>query len=188
MPLTKAQFREKCLKKIRSTSRHNQFYKNALLNAKLQKELKNLKNKKILFYYPLGFEADIRKTLTKMRQDCDVFIPFMQGESFKMVPFRLPLKEKKFGIYEAGNTIRNIKNIDVAIVPVVGVDGNLQRIGFGKGMYDRFFAKLQKRPYTIFIQIDFCHTEKLICDDYDISCDLLLTPVKSLRTRIKKRK
>ena len=100
----------------------------------------------------------------------------MVGESFKMVPFRLPLKKKNFGIYEAGNTIRNINKIDIAIVPTIGVDGRLQRIGFGKGMYDRFFEKLKKRPYMIFIQPEFCYTKKIICDDYDVACDLLLTP------------
>lgn len=77
----------------------------------------------------------------------------MQGESFKMVPFRLPLKKKKFGIYEAGNSLRDIKNIDVAIVPVVGVDGNLQRVGFGKGMYDRFFEKLKKETIHNFYTV-----------------------------------
>jgi 5-formyltetrahydrofolate cyclo-ligase len=109
----------------------------------------------------------------------------MEGESFKMVPFRLPLKKKKFGIYEAGNTLRNIKKIDIAIVPIVGVDGNLQRIGFGKGMYDRFFAKLKKRPYTIFIQSEFCFTKELVCDEYDITCDLLITPKVKVRKTAK---
>lgn len=61
-------------------------------------------------------------------------------------------------------------------MPVVGVDGNLQRVGFGKGMYDRFFAKLKKRPYTIFIQSEFCYTKEFICDSYDIACDVIITP------------
>ena len=137
-----------------------------------------------MVYYPLGFEANIVKTINYLRKKCDVFVPFMEGESFKMVTFRLPLKEKKFGIFEAGNTIRNIKTIDIAIVPAVGVDGNLQRVGFGKGMYDRFFAKLKKRPYIIFTQPQMCFTKKFICDDYDIACDVLLTP----KARLQKRK
>jgi len=114
----------------------------------------------------------------------------MEGESFKMVPFRLPLIEKKFGIFEAGNTLRNINKIDIAIVPAVGVDGNFQRIGFGKGMYDRFFAKLKKRPYIIFVQPELCYTKKLLCDDYDVVCDLLLTPKYTMvaRVRVQKRK
>ena len=182
MPLTKTIFRQNCLQKIKSLPQHNKLYRNFLLNKRLLKELKGMKNARILFYYPLSMEADILKVLTKMRQKNDIYIPFMQGESFKMVPFRLPLKKKKFGIYEAGNTLRNINKIDIAIVPAVGVDGNLQRVGFGKGMYDRFFARLKKRPYTIFIQAELCYTKEKICDDYDVACDLLLTP----KTRITK--
>lgn len=68
-------------------------------------------------------------------------------------------------------------------MPVVGVDGNLQRVGFGKGMYDRFFAKLKKRPYTIFIQSEFCYTKEFICDEYDITCDLIITPRVKVRNK-----
>jgi 5-formyltetrahydrofolate cyclo-ligase len=97
-----------------------------------------------------------------------------------MVPFRLPLNKKKFGILEAGNTLRNINKVDIAIVPAVGVDKNLQRVGFGKGMYDRFFAKFKKKPYTIFIQPEICYTKESLCDSYDVACDLLLTPMVKL--------
>jgi 5-formyltetrahydrofolate cyclo-ligase len=140
--------------------------------------------KTILFYYPLENEADIRKSLIKMRKKSQVFLPFMEGKSFKMVPFRLPLKKKKFGIFEAGNTLRNIKKIDTVVVPVVGVDANMQRVGFGKGMYDRFFAKLQKRPYTIFIQPELCYANKKICDAYDIKGDILITTRKKIKNRV----
>ena len=183
MPLTKLKFREKCLKKMKNSSKHNKFYKDSLLNIKLLKELKNCRRKNLLFYYPLSFESDIAKTLYKLRKKCNVFIPFMEGESFKMVPFRLPLKQNNFSIFEAGNSLKKIKNIDIAIVPAVGVDVNLQRVGFGKGMYDRFFEKIKKKPYTIFIQPEFCYTNKSICDSYDVSCDLLLTPKVQLVKR-----
>lgn len=183
MPLTKNKFRENCLKSIKAMQPHQRHYANARVNLHLSHELMHMRNKKILFYYPLGFEANILKTLQKLRKNNQIFVPFMQGESFKMVPFRLPLRKKKFGIFEAGDTLRNIKNIDIAIVPAVGVDGNLQRVGFGKGMYDRFFASLQKRPYTIFVQPKTCFTKELICDAYDVACDLLLTPKLRLENR-----
>lgn len=183
MPLTKAIFRQKCLEKIKNSKKHNRLYKNIMIGIKLQKELKKVKSKKILFYTSLPFEANTAKSIKLMRKKHDIFVPFMEGESFKMVPFRLPLKKKRFGIYEAGNSLRDIKKIDVAIVPVVGVDGSLQRVGFGKGMYDRFFAKLKKRPYTIFIQSEFCYTKELICDDYDITCDLIITPYITVRNK-----
>jgi len=180
MTLTKSIFREKSLKKIKNLPKQTRLYRNSLLSKHLLEILKSQRRAKILFYYPLSFEADILKVIKKMRQNNDVYLPFMEGESFKMVPFRLPLKKKRFGIFEAGNTNRKIDKIDIAIVPCVGVDGNLQRVGFGKGMYDRFFAKLKKKPYIIFIQPTLCYTKEFLCDSYDISCDLLLTPNKKL--------
>ena len=111
MPLKKSIFRENCIKKIKNASPHSRYYRNAMINKHLLRELKKIKGAKVLFYYPLPFEADIRKSINKMRKNCDIFVPFMQDSSFKIVPFRLPLKKKNFGIYEAGNTIRNIKKI-----------------------------------------------------------------------------
>ncbi len=175
MTLTKTLFREKCLKQQKKQKKYNLLYRNALLNKELRKLLLQYKHKKILFYYPLPIEANIVKTLQYMRKISEVYLPFMEGESFKMVPFRLPLEKKKFGILEARNTHKVINKIDIAIVPVVGVDGNFQRVGFGKGMYDRFFEKLKKKPYTVFIQNKYCYTKEYICDDYDVQGDMLLT-------------
>ena len=109
MPLTKTIFRTNCIEKIKYASKHNKLYNDAKINIKLQRELKRLKHKNILFYYPLHFEADIRKSISKLRRKCNLFVPFMQSASFKMVPFRLPLNRSKFGIYEAGNSLRNIR-------------------------------------------------------------------------------
>lgn len=175
MYLSKTLFREKCLNKIKKSNIHNRYHHDMQVNKKLLKILKKYSKKSILFYYPLGFEADIKKSLQYARKKNSVCLPFMEGSSFKMVPFRLPLEKKKFGIYEAANSNRKIKQIDIAIVPVVGVDGNLQRIGFGKGMYDRFFPTLHKRPFTIFIQPISCYTKELLCDEYDITCNLFIS-------------
>ncbi|HIP20014.1 MAG TPA: 5-formyltetrahydrofolate cyclo-ligase [Sulfurimonas sp.] len=180
MTLNKTSFRKNSLKTLKNSSVHNRLYKTSLVNKKLLMLLKSKKRQKILFYYPLAMEVNILKTLAKLRKNNDIYIPFMVEQSFKMVPFRLPLRRKKFNIYEAGNTNRKINKIDIAIVPVVGVDGNLQRVGFGKGMYDRFFEKLQKKPYIIFTQIELCYTKELLCDDYDIACDILITPKKTI--------
>ncbi len=176
MTLTKTLFRKKCLHLMKNSPSFHKLYKSELVNKKLFLLLRKVKNKNILVYYPLRNELNITKTITYLRKNNNVLLPFMQDTSFKVVPFRLPLQKKKFNIYEAAHSLKKINNIDIAIVPVVGVDGNLQRIGFGKGMYDRFFAKLKKKPYTIFIQTDLCHTNESLCDSFDIKADVLLTP------------
>ncbi len=174
MSITKEQFRKYCIGKSKKVG-VNKKYLDSIVNTRLSQILQKYKQASILFYIPLPFEADIRKTLQKMRKKHNIFVPFMEGKSFKMVPYRLPLKRKKFGIYEAGNSLRNIKKIDIAIVPVVGVDRDFKRVGFGKGMYDRFFEKLRKKPYTIFVQRKSCQSLESICDKHDISADILIT-------------
>lgn len=178
MLLTKNDFRQSCLQKIKKSSKHNKLYKNSLVQKSLLGILQKRKFTSILCYHPMDFEADIKKILIKMKRKTNVFIPFMENESFKMVKFRLPLTKNKFGILEAGSSNLKIKNVDIAIVPAIGVDKNLQRVGFGKGMYDRFYAKLKTKPYTIFVQPEFCYTDKKVCDTYDVSCDVLITPKK----------
>ena len=186
MKLSKTQFREISLTQIKQTPKHNKRYRDALVQKRLTESLEAFigdKRVKILFYYPLAFEANLLKTLKKLRQSHEIYIPFMEAKSFKMVPFRLPLKKKKFGIFEAENTYRKIKKIDIAIVPAIGVDGNLQRVGFGKGMYDRFFAGLKQRPFTIFIQPKLCYTQQHLCDSHDVTCDLLISPKRVIKKR-----
>ena len=177
MSVTKATFRKKCLKTLQTLSRHNRCYRDAKVVAKLLSHPRVKSAESILAFWPLDSEPDIRGALAALRsQNKKIYMPFMEDDSFKMVPFRLPLTPKSFGIYEPGDTKLNIKKIDVAIVPAVGVDGEGRRIGFGKGMYDRFFARLKERPYIIFVQSKLCNTSKYICDEHDITADLLITP------------
>ena len=181
---TKESVRKRCLKKHKKVL-HNRLLLDAKLNARLERELRvhAKPRSKVLFYLPLPFEANIVKTLKRLRPKYRIYVPFMEGKSFKMVPYRLPLKRKKFNIYEAGKSLQSIKNLDIAIVPSVGIDKNFKRIGFGKGMYDRFFANLKKKPYTIFVQRKLCKTKAEVCDSYDISADVILTSEARLEKR-----
>ena len=99
----------------------------------------------------------------------------MQGESFKIVKYRLPLHKKRFGIKEPNNSFFKARKIDLAIVPVVGIDKLGKRIGFGKGMYDRFFSNLGYKPTMVFTQLVLCKSEKILSNDYDIQADYIIT-------------
>ncbi|NOQ31248.1 MAG: 5-formyltetrahydrofolate cyclo-ligase [Helicobacteraceae bacterium] len=174
--MEKSQFRNLCLKSRKKETTHNLRYKNHIANQKLSNILKNLTFKNALFYWPLDEEIDFRETIKTLRRDKkEIFLPFMQGNSFKMVNFRLPLKRKKFEIFEAGNSLKDNKKIDIVIVPIVGIDVNFARVGFGKGMYDRFFETLKNRPITIFVQPQLCYTNENICNEHDIQSNLVLT-------------
>ena len=172
----KKDFREFCLKKISFISNSTQRASSKKINLALKEIIEFLDCKNILFFMPMGHEPNVKKLMDLYRKKIDIFLPFMEGKSFKMVKYRLPLKVKKFGIKEPANSFYKLSKIDLAIVPVIGVDRDFRRVGFGKGMYDRFFGNLDYRPIIIFVEIKKCITKSKITDKYDVLGDIYITP------------
>lgn len=137
----------------------------------------------ILFYYPLPIEFDSRKLLHfyKMQKKIQIFLPLMQGISFKIVKYRLPIQKRAFGVYESSNSSFKISKLDYAIVPVIGIDKTFRRIGFGKGMYDRFFSTLKTKPQIIFIGRALNLAQCVITQSYDLQANTFITPFACLR-------
>lgn len=93
----------------------------------------------------------------------------------------LILKENKWGILEPqGGTIIDEGKIDMVLIPllVADVDGN--RVGYGKGFYDRFLTKC--KPKVTKIGISYFEPVDRIEDlgDWDVPLDLLITPSRSI--------
>jgi 5-formyltetrahydrofolate cyclo-ligase len=102
----------------------------------------------------------------------------MEGKSFRLVKYRFPLVKKRFGLREPKDSKQyRKKKIDLAIVPIIGMDTTCRRIGFGKGMYDRFFEKeLKNISYVVFVARRLCYTSQEITDRYDVRADEVIVP------------
>lgn len=171
------------------------------LKTFLKKELSVYKNypKNILLYLPLSTEYNTFKIISFLKQHyakqkINIFVPFIEKQSFKVVKYRLPLFKKQFGIMEPGNSFINTKKIHLAFIPTLGIDKNIQRVGFGKGMYDRFFEnflssyksfflKQRKIPKIIFISRILSVSKIPICESHDISGNMIFTPFTPLGQR-----
>jgi 5-formyltetrahydrofolate cyclo-ligase len=168
----KSEFRAYCKSRLQKSTiapRKRAIDKKIIL--KIYRLITTNKSTVILAYVPLCTEVDILSLINRLRMEKKiVLVPFMEHESFRLVKYRLPLKKKKFGIKEPHDSkqFRN-NNIDLAIVPILGVDLTGRRVGFGKGMYDRFFEKEQKNiKNTLFISRELLINKKIITDGYDI--------------------
>jgi len=151
-------------------TKHNRYYYSKIIEKILYEVTKPYK--RILLYIPLNNEVDIRSLIVKLRREKkDIFVPFMEKDSFKMVKYSFPLKKKKFSILEPFNKNKTLAKIDLAIVPIIGMDKSFKRVGFGKGMYDRFFSKLSYKPKIVFVQLRPCISEKIVTDEFDIKAD-----------------
>lgn len=71
-----------------------------------------------------------------------------------------------------------VTKIDVVFVPLLAFDLNGNRVGYGKGFYDKFLS--QCKPDTIKIGLSFFETEDKFDDisENDIQLDFCVTPNK----------
>ncbi|MEY3002787.1 MAG: hypothetical protein RLZZ428_1162 [Pseudomonadota bacterium] len=174
----KYQFRQESLQRLNRISWMNGYAKDKKIMKVLYRLITQDNGKSVMLYLPLKLEVNLYPLILKLRKEKrNLYVPFMEGKSFRLVKYRLPLRKKQFGIKEPNDSKQYRKrSIDIAIVPVVGVDSMYKRVGFGKGMYDRFFEKerhhIQK---TIFIARELCYAPEEITDGYDIRADMIIT-------------
>lgn len=89
----------------------------------------------------------------------------------------LVLQESKWGILEPqGGQRIDESEIDVVLVPLLVADLKGNRVGYGKGFYDRFLSKC--KPSVRKIGISFFDPVEPISDvdEWDIPLDMLVTP------------
>lgn len=161
--------------------------------AKTQEERKVLKEiemivqkrkaKKILLYCPLPNEVNVFPLLYKLKKRLKVFVPYLKGDDCFAVEFRLPLKKGRFGIFEPLRANFYTRKLDLMVIPALCCDGRLGRIGYGKGYYDRFCAKMPNKPYIIFVSYLSAFVKKKVTEDFDICGDIALSPKCKVRRK-----
>ena len=183
--MDKTTFRKICIEKAKRRKNVHTYKRDKLITRRLYRYINKIKANSIMLYIPLKIEVNIYGLINELRKEKKVvLVPFMEGESFSLVKYRLPLKKKQFGVKEPKNSNRYKNKIDLAIVPIIGTDRTLRRVGFGKGFYDRFFEKNHKKINKIlFVGREYCLSSEVITDDYDVKGDFYITPKNSVFKR-----
>ena len=140
------------------------------------------KNKIIIAgYYPSYYEVDISNFLEKAsKKKFRIALPVIKSSnamSFKSWIFKEPLYVNKFGILEPKSSKKKIIP-DLIMVPLVAFDNRLNRIGYGKGYYDRSLKKISKiKKNAIFLGIaySFQKCQKIPTNKHDFKLDYIFT-------------
>lgn len=175
----KNSFRQECLQRLKQTRGIRAYKKDKIVLSQLKKHINENHIKHIFLYLPLEMEVNLFPLIAQWRKEGkQLYVPFMEGKSFRLVKYRLPLLKKQFGIKEPKDSKQyRRKEIDIALVPIVGVDVTKRRIGFGKGMYDRFFEKNRKNiKQVVFVARELCYSKEVVTDDHDVKADMIFTP------------
>ena len=144
---------------------------------------KHFNKKKIIIagYYPSNYEVDILNFLKEAsKKKFRIVLPVIKSSnlmSFKSWVFKEPLYVNKFGILEPKDTKKEIIP-DLIMVPLVAFDERLNRIGYGKGYYDRSLQKIsttKKKTISLGIAYSFEKCGSIPVNKHDFKFDYIFT-------------
>ncbi len=95
-----------------------------------------------------------------------IYLPRVAGDDIEVVPYREGLmRTGAFGISEPDGPAADPADLDLVIVPAVALDQHCQRLGRGRGYYDRLLA--QCPAYTIGVALDCQWVDEVPADEHD---------------------
>ena len=169
MSTIKSEFRKKC-KAIRFECEKKNACEEAFMSSSLYKE-----NKILLIYASFGSEADTFELIKNaLDSDKSVFLPRISGNEMKF--YRIydtnNLKKGTFGVMEPTEGEEYSGQRAACIIPGLAFDKNGNRLGYGKGYYDKFLSK-----YPGVVKIGFCSAccffEEIPYEETDIKMDYI---------------
>ncbi|MDN3605518.1 5-formyltetrahydrofolate cyclo-ligase [Kaistella yonginensis] len=112
-----------------------------------------------------------------------VFVPkIIKGKLIALeITAETPLIENSWGIKEpAGSEDCGVKNYDFVITPLLYADQFGNRVGYGKGFYDRFFSEINRNAVKIGVSFFPPNEEIDDVSDFDVPLNYLVTPTEVL--------
>lgn len=146
----------------------------------LMRLLKNKKRNKITFlsiYYPSNHEVNVLKLFTLIKKKkIKTLLPTIRSKNkMNFVEWRHldPLKVNSFGFLDPCLS-KKFLTPDFMLVPLLAFDRLNNRLGYGKGFYDKFLST-RKKIKTIGVAFSFQKYNKLPVTKLDIKLNYILT-------------
>ena len=138
----------------------------------------------ILLYHSLPDELSTLEFIDRWHTRKRFFLPRVNGLDLEILPYdRTRLALGAFHIEEPqGDETCDISQIELIVVPAVGFDRCGNRVGRGKGYYDRLLATA--KAVKIGVGYDFQLIEEGIeVEPHDVGVDVVITQSHAIRIR-----
>jgi len=148
--LTKQELRSKILAKLQTQKEEDRKNKSRLIKDKLLRQREFKKAKRVMFYIAMKGEVDTAGMIeTAKRLGKIIAVPVCVKNRVSLRPAILDshahLKKGPYGVFEPViSRFIGLKELDLVITPGVAFDKKGNRLGRGKGYYDRFLSKIPK--------------------------------------------
>lgn len=146
-----------------------------LILERLEQQTLFQEAKCLLFYHALPDEVQTAEFLEKWHARKTILLPVVEADHLLVRRFEPgAIRKGCFDIWEpAGENITDLSQIDLIIVPGMGFDKKGNRLGRGKGFYDRLLRQL-KAP-KIGIGFAWQLFEEIPTEPFDQPLDGILT-------------
>lgn len=141
------------------------------------------KNKKILlsFYYPSNYEVNILKLFQLIKKmKIKTLLPIIKDENtmtFLEWKNLDPLRVNDFGMLDPC-VLKKSLTPNVMLVPLLAFDLQNNRLGYGKGFYDKYLRKFlnkKNKITTIGVAFSFQKYNKIPISKLDVKLNFILT-------------
>ncbi len=130
---------------------------------------------RILMYHSLPDELSTRAFIKKWSARKHFYLPRVNGVNLDILPYdESTLALGSFHIEEpTGTDTSSIDDIEMIVVPAVAYDRHGNRVGRGKGYYDRLLA--DSRARKVGVGYDFQVVDEIDTDPHDVRVDVVIT-------------
>lgn len=140
-------------------------------------------SKRIMIYNSLPDELSTRLFIKKWSDSKSFYLPRVNGVNLEVLPYEsTSLRSGAFHIEEpTGNDVTEPMQMELIIVPAVAYDRKGNRVGRGKGYYDRLLS--QTKAFTIGVGYDFQLVDEIEINEFDVPVDLVITETHTIVRR-----
>jgi 5-formyltetrahydrofolate cyclo-ligase len=173
--LTKHIIRSKILLKLKTQKEEDQDRKSKVIANRLLRTQVFKKAKKVMFYIAFKGEVDTTEMIELAKKSGKIVtVPVCERNRMALMPCILDghsgLRIGPYGVREPAEKKHiRIRDLDLVIVPGVAFDKKGNRLGRGKGYYDRFLTRLPKKTSTIGLAFDFQILPSIPAKAHDVS-------------------
>ena len=131
----------------------------------------------ILLYYSLKDEVDTHSFIRKWSNKKRIVLPVVVGDDLELRIYSGPedMATGSYGIEEpTGELFTDYAAIDFIAVPGVAFDSKGNRLGRGKGYYDRLLPRIPS-AFKAGICFPFQLVEEVPAESFDIRMDIIIT-------------
>lgn len=142
---------------------------------RLERTAQFLMAQRVLMYHALPDEVETREFLAKWAPTKQFFLPRVNGVNLDILPYdQSRLELGSFHIEEpTGDDLADPETMDLIVVPAVAYDRRGNRLGRGKGYYDRLLCT--SKASKIGVAYEFQMVEEIPAEPHDVPVDIVIT-------------